>query len=113
MEEVLLGEMRENTVFTQHWNRRPQTIITVCDYPVSVQSLPKQASHAAVSAVPSPSAWPDRLPSHGLLLPACHLPEDRKLVQAIRPDLPVLSFLLTNPGWVRVSRAHPDRDKQP
>lgn len=78
-----LEKMRENTVFTQHWSRRSLTLTTACDYPVFVQSLTKQASHAVLSTAISPSAWPDRLPAMGCFcLSDCHLPEDRKSVQA-------------------------------
>lgn len=61
-EEVIFGR-RENAVFTQHWDRRSQTIKNVCEHPVSVQPLTEQPFHAVMTTTLSPSAWPDRLPA--------------------------------------------------
>lgn len=74
----------EKTLDSLNTDTEDPRLLPVCEYPVSVQPLTKQVSHAAVSTAPSPAARPDRLPATGasVCLSVCHLPEDRKLVQA-------------------------------
>lgn len=95
--------MRENTLFTHHWNRRSQTLTPVCEYPVSVQSLTKQASHALQHGLTycQPRGASVCLPS----------PRGQKICSGITADLPVLSLLSTSAGLVS-RRTDPGGDKQ-